>query len=443
MKNILAIDAGTQSLKASVITSDYETIERKTSQYRPDTAPGNCVDIDAGKLWTALKEVCGKLENKNLSGIVFSTLCPSLLLMDSNGKPLTKMILHLDRRSREESGWIVAKAGLGKLRSITGNPPIPGGISITSMLWVKKQYGGNLPDGSVFGHAVTYFMKKMAGRFFMDPSNASLTGLYNTIEYSDWNEELMSLTGIGREHLPELLDSFSIAGLLEKDAADELGLAAGLPGVIGANDTTCAVAGAGIKEPGMLLNTCGTVELLVLCSDKPVCGPNHLLRTHAYRDRWLLMRTLGAGGASIEWVRSNFYRDMNKKDFYTSHIEKVLGSPRDSGVEFDPYLTGDRHSLEPLKASLRNLTLDSTRDDILYSVAYNNAKYVLGIIPEWEKTGRIGREIYHVGGGAGEGYTNIKKMMMENYKFINIGETAEKGAAIIGFGTLSNSINKG
>jgi xylulokinase len=188
----------------------------------------------------------------------------------------------------------------------------------------------------------------------------------------------------------------------------------------------------------MLLNTCGTVELLVLCSDKPVCGPNHLLRTHAYRDRWLLMRTLGAGGASIEWVRSTFYKDMSRQDFYSGHIEKVLGSPRDTDVEFDPYLTGDRHRLEALSASLRNLTLDTTRDDILYSVAYNNAKFVLGIIPEWEKAGRIEKAIYHVGGGAGEGYTNIKKNMLKDYQFVNIGETAEKGAAIIGFGAMSN-----
>ena len=86
-----------------------------------------------------------------------------------------------------------------------------------------------------------------------------------------------------RNNLPKVLDSLSIAGLLLPSVAEETGLPTDLPVVIGANDTTCATAGAGIREPGMLLNTSGTVEVLVLCTDKPIVGPNHLIRTHAYK----------------------------------------------------------------------------------------------------------------------------------------------------------------
>ncbi len=437
--NILAVDVGTQSLKASIINDQYETIERKTWQYQPDTAPGDCVDIDAEVLWNAFKKTCQNLNNRNISGIVFSTLCPSLLLMDRDGLPLSKVILHLDRRSRQQSQWLIDNVGLEEFRSITGNPPIPGGISVTSMLWIKDQMDGHIPGDSVFGHAVTFFIKRLTGNFYIDPSNASFTGLYNTLEYSDWNGELLSKTGIDKKHLPEILDSFSIAGSLKQNIANELGFVKSIPVIIGANDTTCAVTGAGIKEPGMLLNTCGTVELLVLCSDKPVYGPNHLIRTHAYRNRWLLMRTLGAGGASVEWFRSNFYREITREDFYSHHIEKVLSECNKSDVVFDPYLTGDRHRLEKLTASFKNITLDTTRDDLLYSIAYNNASYVLEIIKEWEKDNHMGKSVFLVGGGAGEGYTNIKRKMLPGYQFINIGETAERGAAIIGFGAMTNN----
>lgn len=431
--NILAIDVGTQSLKASVIDSSYNTIERKKYSYQPHTEPGNRVDIEAEVFWNAIKETCQQLKNKDVCGIVFSTLCPSLLLMDSEGNPLTKIILHLDRRSGKESDWIIDNIGLEKFRSISGNPPIPGGISVTSMLWIKEQFAGQLPNGSVFGHAITFFMKKLTGKFYIDPSNASFTGLYNTIEYSDWSDELLEKTGIERKYLPEVLDSFSIAGTLEKNVAAELGLAKDIPVVIGANDTTCAVTGVGISEPGMLLNTCGTVELLVLCSDKPIYGSNHLIRTHAYKDRWLLMRTLGAGGASIEWFRSNFYREISKEDFYKGYIEEILNRDTFSDVVFEPYLTGDRHKLDKLTASFRNITIDTDRDAFFYSIAYSNAQFILGIIKEWEKENIMEKTIYHVGGGAGEGYTNIKRKILPSYDFVNIGETAEKGAAIIGF----------
>jgi hypothetical protein len=43
------------------------------------------------------------------------------------------------------------------------------------------------------------------------------------------------------------------------------------------------------------MNTSGTLEIMVLCLERPLVSKNHLLRTHAYPDRWLAMRTVGTG----------------------------------------------------------------------------------------------------------------------------------------------------
>ena len=435
-KKILAVDIGTQSLKASIVDESLSTIERIKIPYQPVTHSNNCVEIDIKVLWNAFIEACRKLKNKNIVGITFSTLCPSLLLMDSEGDALTPVILHLDRRSQKQSDWIVDNIGPEKFKSITGNPPIPGGISVTSMLWVKDDMGGKLPEGSVFGHVVTYFIKKLTGKFYIDPSNASFTGLYETMKYSDWSEALLEKTGISRKHLPEVLDSISVAGDLKPAASSEALLPAGIPVVIGANDTTCAVAGAGVDEPGMLLNTSGTVEIMVMCSDKPVAGDNHLIRTHAYRDRWLLMRTLGAGGASVEWFRRNFCKELEKDEFYKNYFSEVLNDDVSRDVEFHPYLTGDRHNLEKLTASFSNITLDSTRADFLYSLVFSNAKYITSILDEWKNICSMEKTIFHVGGGAGEEYTDIKRRILKDFRFLQIGETAERGAAILGFKAL-------
>ena len=435
-KKILAIDIGTQSLKASVIDESFSTIERRKVPYNPVSHSGNCVEIDVNILWRAFLSACENIKSRDIDGITFSTLCPSLLLMDDNGEPLSPVILHLDRRSQKQSDWIVENIGLEKFRSITGNPPISGGISVTSMLWIKESYEGRLPEKSVFGHVITYFMKKLTGKFLIDPSNASFTGLYQTLEYSDWSSELLENTGIGRKHLPDLIDSVSVAGTLNQESAEKTGFKTGTPVVIGANDTTCAVAGAGVDEAGMLLNTTGTVEILVMCSDKPVTGENHLIRTHAYRDRWLLMRTLGAGGASMEWFRRNFCMDLSREDFYYNFLPSVLEKKNCSGLAFEPFLTGDRHRLEKLTASFTNITLDSKREDFFHALVASNVSYVMGILDEWKSICKIGKRIFHVGGGAGDAYTEYKQRVMREFDFVNIGETAEKGAAVIGFKAL-------
>ena len=46
------------------------------------------------------------------------------------------------------------------------------------------------------------------------------------------------------------------------------------------------------------------------------------------------------------------------------------------------------------------------------------------------------KRIFHVGGGAGDDYNDLKKRMLPNYEFVSIGETAERGAAMLGFEAL-------
>ena len=215
------------------------------------------MEIDAEVFWDVLAQACRNLKKRSgVTAITFSTLCPSLLPMDADGKPLYPIILHLDRRSYRQARWILDKVGEEEILRITGNLPVPGRISSTSTLWLRD----NEPEifkmkGVCFGHAVTFFMKRLTGRFLIDPSNASFTGVYDTVGYSNWDESLLELLGIEREKLPEVVMSCSVVGELDRAAADALGLRKGVPIIIGANDTTCAAVGAGVTSEGSIMNT--------------------------------------------------------------------------------------------------------------------------------------------------------------------------------------------
>ena len=80
------------------------------------------VEIDAGILRDALVEACRKLTLKSrVSVITFSTLCPSLIPMDGDGRPLRPIILHLDRRSYRQTQWALSKVGEETFLNIAGN----------------------------------------------------------------------------------------------------------------------------------------------------------------------------------------------------------------------------------------------------------------------------------------------------------------------------------
>ena len=428
---ILTVDIGTQSLKACVVDGNLAVLERTQVYYTPQAKSKNRVEIDAEILWDAFTEACRGLKLGNRIDVIsLATLCPSLVPMDTNGRPLYPVILHLDRRSYRQAVWALEQVGEEKFLQTAGNLPIPGGISVTSLLWLKE----NEPSiyrrkDVVFGHVVTLFMKRLAGRFVIDPSNASFTGVYDTVGYSDWHDGLLQSLQIEKEKLPQVVNSMSVVGELNGQVAADTGLSKHIPVVIGANDTTCAAAGAGVIGHGDLMNTTGTVDSMVLCTDRPLVSKNHLLRTHAYPNRWLAMRTVGAGGASIEWFRQTFCKEMSRDDFYDNYLADVLSTSHKPDARFLPYLSGDRHRIRPKSGSFTRLSLNTTREDFLLALAHGIVSFQIEGLREWEKNATLNRTIFHVGGGASEAYTNYKQTMLKDYKLIQMGETAVIGAA--------------
>ena len=438
MDRILAVDVGTQSLKACIVDHNLETLERQQVYYDPQVKRKTWVEIDAEVFWKAFIDACHQLRMaKEVKAISLSTLCPSLLPMDSNGDPLRPVILHMDRRSYCQALWALNRVGEDKFLSTAGNLPVPGGISLTSLLWIKENEPSIYERKDViFGHVVTFFMKRLTGQFVIDPSNASFTGLYDTVGYGDWDNELLTDLQIVREKLPRIAMSTTVVGELNKKVAESARLPPEIPVVIGANDTTCSCVGAGVTELGRLLNTSGTTDCMVLCLDRPLTSKNHLLRTHACPNRWLAMRIVGAGGASLEWFRRAFCQEMTQEFFYNEYLKKGLFSSSQPEACFHPFLSGDRHRIRQKTGSFTQLSLNTSREDCLLALVHGIVSFQAKALRDWQKKVNLDPVIYHVGGGASEAYTQYKQRLFKGFKVIQLGETAVKGAAKLGFDAL-------
>ena len=65
MDCILAIDVGTQSLRACILDSELSLVERQQVPYTPQVISREKVEIDAEILWDALVKACRKVVQKN------------------------------------------------------------------------------------------------------------------------------------------------------------------------------------------------------------------------------------------------------------------------------------------------------------------------------------------------------------------------------------------
>ena len=106
MDALLAVDIGTQSLKAGILDAQLNVLERQQVPLTVRVSSGTHAEMDGEEIWSALVAACKGLDLRNrVEAVVLSTLCPSLLPIDAAVCPLHPVILHLDRRSEKEARW--------------------------------------------------------------------------------------------------------------------------------------------------------------------------------------------------------------------------------------------------------------------------------------------------------------------------------------------------
>jgi len=142
---------------------------------------------------------------------------------------------------------------------------------------------------------------------------------------------------------PPLLPSGQIVGTVTPIASNETGLRDGTPVATGGHDHICAALAAGVIEPGLVLDSSGTVEALFTPLTTPIldnaqtsgmsCG------CHTVRDTYYLLGGVMSGGV-INWLARMFAGD-DSPTTVTRLMQEVVASPLGAnGVWFEPYLDG-------------------------------------------------------------------------------------------------------
>jgi len=363
---ILALDVGTSSVKAAVLDV---AMARPVGQiahvrYELDSPTPDAAEVHAGRLWNAVAAAAREatLHTPGVEGVGLSCLTPVLVLVDKSHKLLGPIWTHLDRRARGAARQIWQGVG-PEFLSTVGNRPLPGGITVVCYRQLLETEPYLIHKVRLYLHANGWLALHMTGEAAFDPSNASFSGLYNTMTDRQWSQRWCDYFEVERDWLPPVVDGRTIVGAVRSAVAAELGVPAGVPLRLGVADTSSAMLAAGMR-PGDLLHEVGTTQVLAALTNNPRPSPVRLTRQFGVGADFVHVTHNPVGGAALEWIHKVCFHDQEAAEFYERTIP--LARTYKTRVTLDPpYLGGDRLEIEAHRAAFRDLTVTTDRMELL------------------------------------------------------------------------------
>lgn len=404
MPIVAGIDVGTQSTKVICYDSEARKI-LATSQ-----APHELISRDDGsreqraEWWITAMESCfasidSKLKEK-IAAIGVSGQQHGFVPLDADGNVLYPVKLWNDTSTTEECDLITECAG-GKpsLLEKEGNLILPG-YTAPKILWFKRN------EAEIYKKLATillphdYINYWLTGETTMEYGDASGTALLD-IRTRSWSKRMLACIDSDRDVeklLPRLIEAHMPSGKVTAQAADVLGIPAGIPVSSGGGDNMMGAIGTGTVTDGTLTMSLGTSGTIFGASNKPIIDPAGLLAAFCSSTGiWLpLLCTMNCTVAS-EVTRKLFEKGV--VDFDKEAQQAPIGA---EGVIMLPYFNGERTPNYPHgKGCLVGFDLHNMTERNISRAALESAIYGLKIgLDSFKDLGYEAKEIRLIGGGA-------------------------------------------
>ncbi|MBD3882084.1 gluconokinase [Phormidium tenue FACHB-886] len=348
----IGIDIGTTSTKTIAFTSAGEMQAIATHGYPLSAPQPGYSEQDPEVIFAAVIAGLQDLLKQNIApdqveAIGFSGAMHSLIAMDTEDRPLTNSITWADNRSVEQVERLKQGSGFA-IYQRTGTPIHPMS-PLPKLMWMREQDPERFQRASKFISIKEYVLFRLFGRYVVDYSIASATGLLN-LRLLRWDEEALAIAGIRAEQLSELVPTtYKLRGM-RREYAEAAGLDADTPVIVGSSDGALANLGVGAIGSDQLAVTVGTSGAVRQVVSQPLTDPQGRTFCYALTEKhWLIGGASNSGGLVLRWFRDRFGQaeieqaKQQNVDPYEILIQVAESVPAGAdGLVFLPFLTGER-----------------------------------------------------------------------------------------------------
>ena len=266
---ILAIDNGTQSVRALLFDLQGNLVDKSQVAITYQSAEPGWAEADADVFWQALCQACQQLwqttrvNKSDIAGLVITTQRGTTLALDVKGQPLRPAMIWLDQRRTEHAPrlawwWEAAFRAIGMRDTVRHFQ------KEAEANWIAQHQPDLWARTAKYLLLSGYLNYRFTGRFV--DSVAAQVG-YVPFDYKkgqwapphDWKWQALPITPA---MLPELVAAGTVIGQVSEQAAQETGIPAGLRVLAGAADKACEVLGAGCLTPDIACLSYGTAATI-------------------------------------------------------------------------------------------------------------------------------------------------------------------------------------
>lgn len=339
------IDIGTGSAKAVLINTAGNIICTAQQHYSfNEPAPGHReqdADVVKHAAFAVIKEIMSRCDKPDkIQAICFSAAMHSIMAVNENGRPLTPLLLWSDTRSIKEAEDIRRNKAHSTLIYQRCGTPIHPMLPLTKIKWLQKNEKEIFYAAYKFISIKEYISFHLLGRYIIDYSIASATGMFDIHELK-WNKTALQYAGINEGLLSEPVPVSFSAYDWKAEIRDALHLPANIAFVIGSSDGCFANTGSKVSPIHDLAVTVGTSAAVRLTTPEPVMDADESIFNYVLADN--LFISGGAsnnGGNIIDWLKNFLKMDaLTDADILEKAFKIEAGC--DSLIIL-PYLYGER-----------------------------------------------------------------------------------------------------
>ncbi len=345
--NILALDIGTQSARASVLSVDGEILGIAQVKHDVDSPHPGWAQQRPDGWWT---ETCHAIrEVLNETGVAADTIaaigtCGQMhgpVGVNQQGNVTTEWVqLWCDKRCQTQVEAVREEHDETRLAAIAGSSINPAWIGLKVRWHIDNELDA-YEKAQWFLVPKDFINFRLTGVAAADPSEASGSFLWDC-EQDAYSQELADAVGVDLARFAPVHASHEVIGQVTRTAAELTGLREGTPVVAGGGDFPVSMLGFGIVGEGVTADVTGTSTLLAAHSKTPLVDPAIQNLRHVV-DGWIPFTILDCGGLSMKWCKDLVEAICGREVSYDELIEMASQAPPGSdGLLFYPYMLGER-----------------------------------------------------------------------------------------------------